>query len=97
MASRGNDINGRVQRSDLVERLSITGHSRWMGTWTFYAIAVLVGLVIAGKASVRVDDMVFGMPLSWLVGWTYERGKAQLAVAMAISVTLIGLLVGLLT
>jgi hypothetical protein len=82
--------------AQVLEQLGITGRSRWLGAWTFFVLALAVGRVGAGGHAVRIDELVFGMPLSWLVGWSLARGWRATGFGLGALVVLTGGLIGLL-
>ncbi len=61
-----------------------------------FVLALIFGRRLAGESVVRIDEIVFGFPLAWLVGWMGSRKwDAAWAVAV-ILVGVVGLAIGLL-
>lgn len=70
--------------------------TRWMAPWAAFVLALAVGRVLTGESAVHIDELVFGVPLSWLVAWTSTRDMRGASVAAGGVVALVGLTIGLL-
>ena len=83
-------------RRPLVE-LGLDGPLRFLTPWAGYVLLVLAGRAIAGGSVVETGALVVGLPIAWLVGWTWEKrpaaGTAALIV-LAVAGLAVGLLVG---
>ena len=61
-----------------------------------FVLALMLGRVLAGESVVRIDELVFGLPLAWLVGWMGTRKWEVAWIAAATVLALVGLAIGLL-
>lgn len=68
---------------------------RWLIPWAGFALALMVGRVVAGGSAVEIGDLFFGVPLAWLVGWLDAREGGPASIAVGGVLVLVGLAVGL--
>lgn len=79
-----------------LRQLGLAGRARWIGPWAGFVLALTVGRVVTGERTVQIDELVFGLPSSWLVAWLYARAQGPLALVAGALVAAAGLLIGLL-
>ena len=79
------------------------GYLAWLEPWALFVCMLGVGRVLAGDSVLRIDELVFGMPLAWLVGFAaaradrvISRARGAVAAASFAALALAGLLIGLL-
>ena len=60
-----------------------------------FVLALMLGRRLTGGSAVQIDELVFGLPLAWLVGWIGTR-KWELAwIAAGLLLAVIALTIGL--
>lgn len=84
-----------MRPSEVMRDLDI-GTMRWIAPWAWFVLALALGRVLTGKSAVNIDELVFGLPLSWLVAWIGDREMKVASGAAGTIVALVGLAIGLL-
>jgi len=85
-----------VRPNEIVQALHISGTIRWIAPWAWFVLALALGRVLTGQSAIQVDELVFGLPLSWLVGWIAARDMKVASVAAGAVIVAAGLAIGLL-
>ena len=65
-------------------------------TWAVFVLALAVGRLFAGGRNIELDELVVGLPLSWLTVWAEPRLGRAANIAAAAGIVLVGLAIGLL-
>lgn len=61
-----------------------------------FVVALMLGRRLTGGSIVQIDELVFGFPLAWLVGWIGTRRWEVAWIVAAIVLAAAGLVIGLL-
>lgn len=94
-------MSSRPERTELPPTgmtlpLDGTGIMRWLTPWAYFVLALGAGRVMAGDSSIRIDEMVVGLPLAWLVAWVGARGREALSQALGLLLMAAGFVMGVL-
>lgn len=97
MTDESHERFSKMQPSELMREFGIPWTIRWIAPWAWFVLALAVGRVLTGKSAIHIDELVVGLPLSWLAAWIRARdAKVASVAAGGIVVASVGLAIGLL-
>ena len=88
--------SNEMKAGEVIRELDVSGTVRWIAPWAWFVLALAVGRALAGKSAIQIDELVFGLSLSWLVAWIGDRKMKVASGAAGTIVALVGLAIGLL-
>ena len=87
----------KMRPDELMREFGMSWTIRWISPWAWFVLALAVGRVLTEKSAIHIDELVFGLPLSWLAAWIGARdAKVASVAAGGIVVASVGLAIGLL-